>query len=104
MTLSVPNVLQKNYTTSAVFSKPVNLSLHCGFGSAMPDSFAPAPLKPADQRKYDKILNSLPAKSVLEFENLRKRGVLTDKKSNDESSTLDNLYKILTTERARRTG
>ena len=100
MTLSVPNVSQRNYTTSPGFSQKVNLSLQCGFGAAGSDGFVTSPLEPVEQEKYDKILSSLPAKSVLEFENLRKRGVLTNKKSNDESSTLDNLYKILTTERA----
>lgn len=99
MTLSVPNISQCNYITSYGFSKKVNLSLQCGFGTAA-DSFAPAPLDPEEQQKYDKILNSLPAQSVLDFESLRKHGVLTDKNSNDKSSTLDNLYKILTTERA----
>lgn len=101
MTLSVPNISQRNYTTSAVFFKssaPPSAYQALTGGS---DGFVTAPLEGAEQEKYDKILNSLPAKSVLEFENLRKRGVLTNRKSNDKSSTLDNLYKILTTERAR---
>ncbi len=99
MLLSIPNISQNNYTTSATFFKsrttqPAHHALVMGS-----DEFVTAPLNPAEQEKYDKILNSLPTKSILEFENLRKHGILTNKKSNDESSTLDNLHKILTEER-----
>lgn len=100
MILSVPNISQRNYTTSAKFSQNVNLSRLYSLDANVADSYSYAPLPSNEQQKYDEILHSLPEKSVVEFENLHKHGVLADKKSNDKSSTLDNLYKILTTERA----
>ena len=100
MLLSVSNISQKNYTTSVGFPKKVNLSLQCGFGAQTPDGFSAAELSAEDREKFDKIMKALPPKSILELENLRKNRILTNKTSNDNSSALDNLYKILTTQRA----
>lgn len=95
MSISISNILHKHYNTGVGISKKVNLSLQ-----TQPDSFAPSPLEPEDRFKFDRITKTLPPHSVLIMENLRKQGVLTNCDSNDGSSTLDNLYKIMTTPRA----
>lgn len=100
MLLSVSNISQKNYTTSVGFPKKVNLSLQCGFCAQGADGYEGSELNTEDRAKFEKIAGVLPSKSLVELENLRKHGILTNKKSNDKTSTLDNLYKILTTDRA----
>lgn len=100
MLLSVSNISQRNYTISSRFPQKVNLSLQCGFCAQTPDGFSAAELSAEDREKFDKIMKALPPKSILELENLLKNRILTNKKSNDNSSALDNLYKILTTDRA----
>ena len=100
MLLSVSNISQRNYTISSRFPQKVNLSLQCGFCAQTPDGFSAAELSAEDREKFDKIMKALPPKSILELENLRKNRILTNKTSNDNSSALDNLYKILTTQRA----
>lgn len=100
MLLSVSNISQRNYIISNRFPQKVNLSLQCGFCAQAADRFSGIVLSEDEKEKFDTITNALSPKSILELENLRKRGILTNRKSNDNSSTLDNLYKILTTERA----
>ena len=100
MLLSVSNISQKNYTTSVGFPKKVNLSLQCGFCAQGADGYEGSELNTEDRAKFEKIAGVLPSKNLVELENLRKHGILTNKKSNDKTSTLDNLYKILTTDRA----
>lgn len=57
-------------------------------------------LSAEEQQQYDEIIKQLPAQSILPFVSLKRKGILTNHTSNDKSSTLENLYKILTTERA----
>lgn len=101
MTLSVPNILQKHYTISNGFSQQVNLSLQCRFGKKTQDKYQTTPLTATEENKFNEISGKLPLKSISELESLRKKGILTNRKSNDKSSTLENLHKILTTERAK---
>ena len=100
MLLSVSNISQRNYTISSRFPQKVNLSLQCGFCAQGADGYEGSELNTEDRAKFEKIAGVLPSKSIVELENLRKHGILTNKKSNDKTSTLDNLYKILTTDRA----
>ena len=100
MLLSVSNISQRNYTIISRFPQKVNLSLQCRFCAQSPDRFTYSSLTPEEKEKFDKISSALPPQMILEFENLNKQGILTNRKSNDKSSTLENLYKILTTERA----
>lgn len=95
MSLSVTNILQKHYITSGEKPQKVNLSLQ-----TPADRFSPAPLSVEEQEKFDTIIKSLPAKNALDMVNLYNKRILLNNKSNDGSTTLDNLYKILTTERA----
>lgn len=92
-------ISQKHYTTSADFSQKVNLSLQCAFGSSH-DSVQFGVMNSGDEAKYEEIKNSLPLDKKFELEILRRKGILTDNRSNDKTSTLENLHKILTTERA----
>ena len=100
MLLSVSNISQRNYTISSRFPQKVNLSLQCGFCAQGADGYEGSELNTEDRAKFEKIAGVLPSKNLVELENLRKHGILTNKKSNDKTSTLDNLYKILTTDRA----
>ncbi len=102
MSLYIPNILQKNYITSDVKPQMVNLSLQYPFGLQPADSFTlvKKELSEKEQKQYNAILQKVPADKTKELENLRNCGILTNKKSNDRTTTLDNLYKILTTERA----
>lgn len=100
MSISISPVSQKNYITSDRFSKKVNLSLQCNFNSDG-DSVQLGVMNNSDEIKLKELKKSLPLNSVLELETLRRKGILTDKNSNDKTSTLDNLHKILTTERAK---
>ncbi|MCM1010827.1 MAG: hypothetical protein NC390_08160 [Fusobacterium sp.] len=102
MSLSVSNILQRNYITSGGNQKKVNFSLQYSFGLQPADSLtlSKKELNEAEQKQFDEILQKLPPEKTKELENLRTCGILTNKKSNDRTSTLDNLYNILTTERA----
>lgn len=95
MSLSVTNILQKHYITSVENPQKVNLSLQ-----TPADNFMPAPLSAEEREKFDKIVKAVPPKNVFELINLHKKNILLNNKSNDGSTTLDNLYKILTTNRA----
>ena len=53
-----------------------------------------------EKQKYTAILSSLDKNSRKVVENLLKNGLLLNSKSNDNSTVLDNLYKILTQQRA----
>ncbi len=53
-----------------------------------------------EKRKYNDLVRLLDRHSKKELDNLLKSGILLNADSNDNSSVLDNLHKILTTERA----
>lgn len=55
---------------------------------------------PDDKVMYEELKSSLDFKGQNELEKLKKSGKLMDKSSNDESTTLKNLYKIIKTPRA----
>lgn len=102
MSLTVSNILQKNYITSGENSKEIKRSLQYPFGLQAADSFTlvKRKLSEEEQRRFDEIRRQLPPERTKELDNLRACGILTNQKSNDRSTTLDNLYKILKTERA----
>lgn len=102
MPLTVTNILQRNYNTSSGNPKEVNLSLQYPFGLQAADSFTliKKELSAEEEEQFEEIRQKLPADKIKELDNLRTCGILTNKKSNDKSTTLHNLYKILTTERA----
>lgn len=102
MILPVTNISQKNYTTSERFPQKVNLLLQCSFGLQPTDSATLSKkeiLSHKDER-YQEIIRAVPYKNVLKLEHLRRTGILNSQKSNDKSSTFDNLYKIYKNERA----
>lgn len=106
MLLPISQLLQKNYNTSEKFSQKVNLSLQYSFGLQPSDSVSLTKKEFTfdEQKQYNQIYKTLPEKNAKEFKNLRNNGILLNKKSNDQSTTLENLYKIFTTERAKGLG
>ena len=54
-----------------------------------------------EQKMYSKVLSSLPAEQRNQMENLLKKGILLDSRSNDNTTVLDNLYKVLEGKRAK---
>ncbi len=61
--------------------------------------FSPLQNSIADNRAYNEIFNSVSGKDRKNLEILKKTGKLKSKDSNDNSSTIENLYKILKTPR-----
>ena len=53
-----------------------------------------------EQKVYSKVASALPRGQRGQLESLLKRGILLNSKSNDNSTVLDNLYKVLTEKRA----
>ena len=54
-----------------------------------------------EQKMYSKVVSSLPVEQRVQLENLLKKGVLLDSRSNDNTTVLDNLYKVLEEKRAK---
>ena len=54
-----------------------------------------------EQKMYSKVVSSLPAEQRGQIENLLKKGILLDSRSNDSSTVLDNLYKVIKDKRAK---
>ena len=54
-----------------------------------------------EQKMYSEVVSNLPSGQRGQIENLLKKGVLLDSRSNDNSTVLDNLYKILEEKRAK---
>ena len=52
-----------------------------------------------EQKIYSKVASILPKSQAKQLENLLKSGVLLDSRSNDNSTVLDNLYKIVSEKR-----
>lgn len=102
MSLTVSNILQRNYITSGGNPQKVNFSLQYPFGLQPVDSLTltKKELSEEEEKQFEEIRKNLAPNKTKELENLRSCGILTNKRSNDKSTTLDNLYKILTTERA----
>ncbi|MEI8129097.1 MAG: hypothetical protein WCG95_05725 [bacterium] len=53
-----------------------------------------------EKKKYSELVANLDSKDRKKLETLLKNGILLNTNSNDKSSTLDNLHKIITTQRA----
>jgi hypothetical protein len=53
-----------------------------------------------EKKKYAELLSNLESKDKKNLELLLKNGILLDTNSNDKSTTLDNLYKIISAKRA----
>ena len=54
-----------------------------------------------EQKLYSKVASKLSQEQRPQLENLLKKGILLDSRSNDNSTVLDNLYKIIDEKRAR---
>ena len=102
MLSSVSQIPRTNYNTSANFSQKVNLSLQYNFGLQPSDSItlSKKEFNANEQKQYNNILKKLPPQNAKEFQNLKNYGILLNNKSNDKTTTLENLYKIYTTPRA----
>ncbi len=85
-----PNVKSHNYPVNYV---PFNPTFSA---SALRTQLASG----EEQNKYNYVIKSLDKKTRKDLESLLKRGTLLNVNSTDNSSVLDNLYKILTTPRA----
>ncbi len=97
----ITNIPQINYTTSPTKSQKVNLLLQNSFGLQPADSVTlKKEIIPRENEQYQELIRALPHKNAIELENLRSNGILNNRKSNDKSSTFDNLYKIYKTQRA----
>ena len=57
-------------------------------------------LTPAEQKQYSKVVSVLSKQQKVQLESLLKKGILLNSESNDKSNVLENLYKVLTQERA----
>ena len=53
-----------------------------------------------EQKMYSKVVSNLPIEQRPQMENLLKSGILLDSQSNDNTTVLDNLYKVLSEKRA----
>ena len=96
MILSISNF---NYNTYTQLTQSVKVR----FGLQPLDSVSLKPkrdLTIEEEWKINELKTQLPAKSIIELENLKTNGILIDNRSNDGSTTLDNLYKIYKTGRA----
>ena len=102
MFLGITPFSQSNYITTLSKPQKVNFSLQNHFGDQPQDTFTlqKNEFNEVEKQQYNEILNTLPIQNKKELENLQKNGILLNKKSNNNSSTLDNLYKIYKTERA----
>lgn len=58
-------------------------------------------LSPEEQKIYSNVSKALPTQQRPQLESLLKRGILLDSRSNDKSTVLDNLNKILVEKRAK---
>ncbi|MBQ7450854.1 hypothetical protein IJS77_05490 [bacterium] len=58
-------------------------------------------MTPNEKKIYSKVASALPQKQRFQIENLLRRGILLDSRSNDNTTVLDNLNKILEEKRAR---
>ena len=54
-----------------------------------------------EQKIYSEIVSNLPVKQRSQMENLLAKGILLDSRSNDNTTVLDNLYKVLNEKRAK---
>lgn len=102
MFLGITPFSQSNYITTLSKPQKVNFSLQNHFGLQPQDTFTlqKKEFNEVEKQQYNEILNTLPIQNKKELENLQKNGILLNKKSNNNSSTLDNLYKIYKNERA----
>lgn len=97
----LPNLKAQDGNTS-IFVPPVQNPIKNPSFTATP---APLALRTElttneDKEKYSKLIAALDKKDRKNLEKLLKNGVLLNASSNDRSSTLDSLYKIITTQRA----
>ena len=58
-------------------------------------------LTQSEQKMYLEVVSNLPSEQRKQMENLLKKGILLDSRSNDNTTVLDNLYKVLTEKRAK---
>lgn len=102
MFLGITPFLQSNYITTLSKPQKVNFSLQNHFGLYPQDTFTlqKKEFNEVEKQQYNELLNALPSQNKKELENLQKNEILLNKKSNNNSSTLDNLYKIYKNERA----
>lgn len=111
----VNNFQYNNYNTASAVkatavpknnSMPVNKAYSANpasvyFTSAFPASTLRTELSSADEKsKYNELLKTSSKDTKKQLNALLKSGILLNSASNDNSTTLDNLYKIATTQRA----
>ena len=97
-----PIVCNKSGVTDSINSpqKASSVSFKAGkhFGSFR---IVRTELTPQEQKIYSKVASKLPQGQRSQLDNLLKKGILLDSNSNDNSTVLDNLYKVIEEKRAR---
>ncbi len=87
----------KAQTPCVVSNSPANSYSNISFGSFR---ILRTKMNNEEQKIYSKVVSKLPQEQRFQMENLLKTGVLLDSRSNDNSTVLDNLYKIIDEKRA----
>jgi hypothetical protein len=96
----------KNVAKEISANKPISQPSFCAENQATPQIQAPpmslrlALTSKEEKHKYNEILSHLDKSGRKVVDNLLKTGVLLNSNSNDNSTVLDNLYKIVTEPRA----
>lgn len=83
-----------------LMQNPIKASNNVAFKAAQTQTVRTELTTKEEKEKYSALLNSLDKKERKNLERLLKNGTLLNADSNDKSSTLDNLYKIISTQRA----
>ena len=93
--VSCANVKENSVNFNASSVENTNLTANYNISSGIRTT-----LSPSEQKIYSKVFSTLPKSQRNQLESLLKKGILLNSNSNDKTTVLDNLNKIITDERA----
>lgn len=97
--MKVNNISQENYNIR--YSKPQKVNLLLQFRAEQDSFISASRFSYEEEKQYAEILVKLPYKSMKKLDVLRRNGILQERNSNDGTSTLENLHRILSEKRAK---
>lgn len=98
-TAKVQNNVAANVSAPNFTSNPMRAQIHFGTTQAVPNIRTEL-ISKEEKAKYTELSNLVDKETKRQLNTLLKNGILLNSDSNDKSTTLDNLYKIVKTQRA----